>query len=85
MLAAFRTKKNFETYLFARDFLIYFSPFCSASPEIIGVKISEEGGFDLTDILLNRMHILNGKLEKNLINLSMNSYKVKCKELFLQV
>ena len=37
------------------------------------------------NILLNRMHILNGKLEKNLMNLSMNSYKVKCKELFLQV
>ena len=36
------------------------------------------------NILLNRMHILNGKIEKNLLDLSMNSYKVKCKELFLQ-
>ena len=35
------------------------------------------------NILLNRMHILNDKIEKNWINLTMNSYKVKCKELFL--
>ena len=35
------------------------------------------------NILLNRLHILNDKIEKNWINLTMNSYKVKCKELFL--
>ena len=36
------------------------------------------------NILLNRMHILNDKVEKNLIDLTLTSYKVKCKELFLQ-
>ena len=38
----------------------------------------------LENILLNRMHILNDKVEKNLIDLTLTSYKVKCKELFLQ-
>ena len=36
------------------------------------------------NILLNRMHILNDKIEKNLLNLTLSSYKVKCKELFLK-
>ena len=31
--------KNFETCVFAIDVLIFFSQFCSASPEIIGVKV----------------------------------------------
>ena len=35
------------------------------------------------NILINRMHILNGKIDKNWINLSLNTYKVKCKEKFL--
>ena len=35
------------------------------------------------NILLNRLHVLNGKIDKNWINLSIDSYKVKCKELFL--
>ena len=35
------------------------------------------------NILLNRMHILNNKIEKNWINLTLNTYKVKCKEKFL--
>ena len=35
----FRQIKNFETILFAADVLKKFSPFCSISPEIIGVKV----------------------------------------------
>ena len=35
------------------------------------------------NILLNRLHVLNGKIDKNWINLSIDSYKIKCKELFL--
>ena len=35
------------------------------------------------NILLNRMHVLNNKIEKNWINLTLNTYKVKCKEKFL--
>ena len=35
------------------------------------------------NILLNRLHILNDKIEKNWINLKLDSYKIKCKELFL--
>ena len=30
------------------------------------------------NILLNRMHILNNEIEKNWINMSLNTYKVKC-------
>ena len=33
--------------------------------------------------LLNRMHILNNMIEKNWLNLSLTTYKVKCKEKFL--
>ena len=36
------------------------------------------------NILLNRMNILNNKIEKNWINMSLNTYKVKCKEKFLK-
>ena len=36
------------------------------------------------NILLNRMHILNDRIEKSLIDLTLTSYKVKCKELFLK-
>ena len=35
------------------------------------------------NILVNRLHILNDKIEKNWINLKLDSYKIKCKELFL--
>ena len=35
-------------------------------------------------ILLNRLHTMNNKIEKNWINLSLETYKVKCKELFLK-
>ena len=35
------------------------------------------------NILLNRLQVLNGKIEKNWINLSLDSYKMKCKGLFL--
>lgn len=35
------------------------------------------------NILCNRLSCLNGKIELNLLNLSLDSYKVKCKELFL--
>ena len=35
------------------------------------------------NILLNRLQVLNGKIEKNWINLSLDSYKMKCKDLFL--
>ena len=34
--------------------------------------------------LLNRMHILNNKIDKNWINLTVETYKVKCKEKFLK-
>ena len=33
--------------------------------------------------LINRMYFLNGRIEKNWINLSLDTYKVKCKEKFL--
>ena len=36
------------------------------------------------NILLNRLHAINNKVEKHWINLSIDSYKVKCKELFLK-
>ena len=35
------------------------------------------------NILLNRLHVINDKIDKNWINLSIDSYKMKCKELFL--
>ena len=35
----FSDKKKFETWVFAIDVLNFFSPSCSASPEIIGVKV----------------------------------------------
>ena len=35
------------------------------------------------NVLLNRLHILNDKIEKNWINLKLDSFKIKCKELFL--
>ena len=35
------------------------------------------------NILHNRLHILNDKIEKSWINLKLDSYKIKCKELFL--
>ena len=35
------------------------------------------------NILINRLSELNNKIEKSWLNLSWNSYKVKCKELFL--
>ena len=36
------------------------------------------------NILLNRLYHLNGKIEKSWLELSLNSFKVKCKQLFLQ-
>ena len=36
------------------------------------------------NILINRMHILNGKVDKNWLNLSIDTYKIKCKEKFLK-
>ena len=36
------------------------------------------------NIVLNRMHILNNKIDKNWINLTVETYKVKCKEKFLK-
>ena len=33
--------------------------------------------------LINRMHVLNGKIEKNWMNLAIDTYKIKCKEKFL--
>ena len=35
------------------------------------------------NILFNRMHSLNNMIDKNWLNLSMNAYKVKCKQVFL--
>ena len=35
-------------------------------------------------ILLNRLHVLNGKIDKTWLNLSLGSFKIKCKELFLK-
>ena len=35
------------------------------------------------NILLNRLHKLNNLIEKEWLNLTFNTYKVKCKELFL--
>ena len=34
------------------------------------------------NILLNRMQVLNNKIDKNWLNLSLDSYKIKCKKLF---
>ena len=34
--------------------------------------------------LPNRMHELNNMIEKNWLNLNLESYKVKCKDLFLK-
>ena len=36
------------------------------------------------NILSNRLHIPNNKIEKNLFNLSLETYKLKCKDLFLK-
>ena len=35
------------------------------------------------NILLNQMLILNNKIDKAWLQLSLNSFKIKCKELFL--
>ena len=37
-----------------------------------------------SNILLNRLHSLNNLIEKDWMDLSYNSYKIKCKELFLK-
>ena len=37
------------------------------------------------NILINRLTELNNKIEKSWLDLSWNSYKVKCKELFLTI
>ena len=36
------------------------------------------------NILLNRLAHLNGKIEKSWLELSLNSFKIKCKQMFLQ-
>ena len=36
------------------------------------------------NILLNRLYVLNGKIDKSWMNLSLDSFKIKCKELFLR-
>ena len=36
------------------------------------------------NILLNRLSHLNGKIEKSWLELSLDSFKVRCKQLFLQ-
>ena len=36
------------------------------------------------NILLNRFVHLNGKIEKSWLDLSLNSFKIRCKQLFLQ-
>ena len=36
------------------------------------------------NILLNRMHLLNNKIDKNWLDLSLNSIKLKCKDLFMK-
>ena len=35
------------------------------------------------NILLNRLYVLNGKIDKTWLNLHLESFKIKCKELFL--
>ena len=37
------------------------------------------------NILLNRMYSLNNTIPKSMTNGSYNSYKIKCKELFLKI
>ena len=34
------------------------------------------------DVWKNRMHSLNNKIDKNWLDLSLNSFKLKCKDLF---
>ena len=36
------------------------------------------------NILLNRMHVLNNKIDKRWLNLSLDYYKIECKKLFLR-
>ena len=36
------------------------------------------------NILLNRMHVLNNKIDENWLDLSLNSFKLKCKDLYLK-
>ena len=36
------------------------------------------------NILPNRMHLLNNKIDKNWLDLSLNSIKLKCKDLFMK-
>ena len=35
------------------------------------------------NILINRLNVLNGKIEYNWLNLSLDSFKLKCKKTFL--
>ena len=35
------------------------------------------------NILLNRLHELNNRIDKSWMQLSLESFKVKCKEMFL--
>ena len=35
------------------------------------------------NVLLNRFHALNNKIDKSWLNLSLEAYKLKCKDLFL--
>jgi hypothetical protein len=37
-----------------------------------------------SNILINRLAVLNGQIRKDWLNLSMDSFKVKCKELYLK-
>ena len=36
-----------------------------------------------SQILLNRLHVLNNLIDKNCLLLSLNSFKIRCKEMFL--
>ena len=64
--------------------LFVISCFSSFTP--LGVNnIIKQQNYDVGKIIiLNRMHVLNNKIDKSWLNLSLNSYKVKFKELFLK-
>ena len=49
------------------------------------VKKIQVNKFTNKNILLNRLSYLNGQIDKDWLLLSIDSFKVKCKQLFLTV
>ena len=68
-----------ENEFIEMNFQLYDNERCSK------ITVTKNQRYDVgKNILLNRFCILNNKIDKEWLNLSLNTYKIKCKELFLQ-